>query len=70
MTMHVSDVRDRLARIEHESGDPESAHGAQDDLFREVLAAIASGDIDLPTCRAIANEALKVDEIKFSRWYA
>lgn len=77
--MTVEQVRRQLARvIELKDSDPESAHAFRDDLYRDVLFAIAKGldqgrgpypgknyddDVDL------AREALKAENIKL-RWEA
>ena len=65
--MTVEDVRDMLGEIEAMAGDDEAAHMEQDRLYVRVLEHIANGDSQH---RLIAHEALKVREIKFSRWYA
>ncbi len=68
--MNRQDVADRLSGIRDSAGDDEMAHGLQDELFREVLIAIASGDVGLRQARAIAADALLVDDIEFERWMA
>jgi hypothetical protein len=44
------------------------AHREQDELFRDVLRAIAGAD--WLVAWVLAEEVLKVDEIVFCRWYA
>jgi len=70
MRMTKQDVIDRLNSIRDQARDDEAAHDEQDELFREVLTAIASGDVGLRQARTIAAEALLVDEIEFGRWMA
>ena len=74
MKLHRSDVAERLEKIRQIAmdglGDAEIAHSEQDDMFREVLIAIAGGELGLRECRAVAEEALKVDDINFERWMA
>lgn len=65
--MDVEDVRNRLATIAGEAGDPEIAHSEQDRLDFAVLSAIAQGS---PNAVELATEALKADEIDFPRWCA
>jgi hypothetical protein len=67
-TMTVKDVAEQLAAIERSARDPEAAHSMQDDLFRDVLGAIANGKTETPTMLAAA--ALMVDDIEFPRWMA
>jgi hypothetical protein len=68
--MKLQDVTERLAKIKAMASADESAHAEQDDLYEEVLTAIANGDTRGTSARALAQEALKVREIEFSRWYA
>jgi hypothetical protein len=49
------------------AGDPECAHGVEDDIYRDALRAIAQGTDD---AAAIAREALKAADVRFPRWYA
>jgi hypothetical protein len=62
-------IRDRVARIRvhADTGDYEAAHGEEDDLWRDVLRAIADG-ADNP--RAMAREALETTHIDFERYTA
>jgi hypothetical protein len=56
------------ARIEAINyGDPEEGHGQQDDLYLDVLRAIADG-VDDPA--GVAREALKAERPDFVKWYA
>lgn len=65
MTMTVEEVRARVEAID--TSDSECAHADEDDLYKDVLAAIRDGAEDAP---ALAREALRVAEFNFSRWYA
>ena len=47
--------------------DPEVSHSLEDNLYKEVLEAIANG-AENPS--ELAKEVLKVSEINFARWYA
>ena len=47
--------------------DPEASHSLGDNLYKEVLEAIANG-AENPS--ELAKEVLKVSEINFARWYA
>ncbi|MEK5308355.1 hypothetical protein [Bacillus sp. FSL M8-0326] len=67
--MTADDVRKRVEDIrrEAEAEDDETAHGMEDDLYAEVLKAIANG-ADSP--EKLAAEALKTEKIEFYRWYS
>lgn len=62
-------VAERVAQIRAMAGDDEAAHCAEDALYGEVLAAIAS-DGCTDDVREVAAAALKTQDIEFSRWYA
>jgi hypothetical protein len=62
------EIRERVARIEGMKGDDEAAHTEEDDLWSDVLTAIASGACHSPG--ACAAEAIKTKAIRFSRWCA
>ena len=68
--MTREDVIARVARIRAMVNDDATAHFEQDALYVEVLRAIASETIEGAGARALAQEALKVQNIEFSRWYA
>lgn len=61
-------IQARLKIIEQHANDPEAAHGFEDDLYIDVLRAIATGKCKDP--QACAKEALKAIDIDFTRWYA
>jgi hypothetical protein len=64
----VEEVRLRIAEIFQDGHcDPESAHGYEDDLYKQVLRAIADGH---PNAAAIAAEVLALADLDFQRWYA
>ena len=63
----LQDVKNRVQEIENASSDDECAHGMEDDLHRDVLAAIAEG---APNAKELADEALKTSGIRFARWCA
>lgn len=65
--MTVDEVKERVDDIRHEAVDDETAHGMEDDLYIDVLEAIANG-ADNP--EKLAAEALKTQEIEFYRWYS
>lgn len=72
--MTVEDVKARLAYFETRGGrapswwDDEDAHGQEDDLWHDVLEAIAEGKAEDPI--AMARLALTTAAYDFSRWYA
>ena len=47
--------------------DYEDMHIEEDDMYEDVLRAIAEGD---PHSKLLAREALKSKNVKFIRWYA
>lgn len=64
----VRQVRARVALIEKMTGDDEGAHAAEDELYADVLTAIAT-DVALDP-KEMARAALKTSGIHFGRWYA
>lgn len=64
--MDIEDIKAQIEKIKN-SGDPESQHRMEDDLYISVLTAIANGAND-PS--SLAKEVLKVSELDFPRWYA
>lgn len=65
--MMPAEVRRRVAMIESIKDDDESAHAAEDRLYKDVLCAIAEG------CRnpsLLAATALVATDIEFARWCA
>ncbi len=65
--MDVDEVRERVAEIAKKAGDPEVAHIAEDTLWLAVLQNIAESDCEHAE---LAREAIKTDDLEFSRWYA
>ncbi|WP_433701746.1 hypothetical protein [Nocardiopsis sp. CA-288880] len=65
--MTPQDIRDRVARIEANRDDDETAHSMEDDLYTDVLKAIAGG---APNATELAREALRTVDIDFARWCA
>lgn len=65
--MKLEDIKKAVKEIEEIKEDDEAAHMEQDDLYRSIIKAIAEGKTVTPE---MAQEALKVEEIDFSRWYA
>lgn len=61
-------VKAEVGRIRKMADDDESAHCAEDDLYLNVLAAIAEGRCADPA--ACAAEAVKTKGIDFHRWHA
>lgn len=63
----AEDIARRLAEIHALQGDDEAAHGEEDRLHRDVLAAIAAG---APDASLLAAAALRTETLGFSRWCA
>lgn len=64
----IDDVRAAVEEIRAGADDAEGAHSAEDELWEEVLRAIAADAC--PDPKAWATEALKTKEIDFPRWCA
>ncbi|MEJ8654830.1 hypothetical protein WKI65_44030 [Streptomyces sp. MS1.AVA.3] len=60
----VEDIDHRLAEIHAERRDDETAHGLEDALHRDVLAAIAAGAPDAPLLAAAALHTEAIDFIR------
>lgn len=65
--MDVAEVLKRVDRIGQLVTDDEAAHGEEDDLYRDVLEEIATGN---PDPVGLARVALATQEIEFHRWGA
>lgn len=65
--MTVDEIQQRIETILQESHDDEVAHSLEDDLYRDVVRAIAAG---APNARDLAQEALHTEIISFARWCA
>jgi hypothetical protein len=66
----IQDVKDDIEAIKHyacNKNDPEMAHGMEDDMFIDVLRAIADG---APDAQELAREAIKSVLLDYPRWYA
>lgn len=63
----AEDIAHRLAAIHAVQNDDERAHGLADDLYRDVLTAIAAGAQD---AQLLAAAALRVETLDFARWCA
>jgi hypothetical protein len=68
--MTPKEVRDRVDAIRACAADDEAAHGMEDQLWRDVLFAIAAEEIDPAVAIQCAAIALTTDTIDFARWCA
>jgi hypothetical protein len=64
--MDVVEVRRRVAVINALSQDSEGAHVAEDELYIDVLEAIADG---AENPQGLAEEALRANDLDYLRWY-
>jgi hypothetical protein len=65
----LATVDDRIAKVAAiGDDDPEVAHGLEDDLLGDALAAIRDGGDELSA--EVARRVLAVGELDFPRWYA
>ena len=62
--MTIEEVRETLRQIDAAKSDDEKAHSMRDDLWQDVLEALADEGSEL------AREALKSEDIRFCRWCA
>ena len=68
INMDAKYISEKLKLIENiGDSDPEVSHSLEDNLYKEVLEAIAKGP-ENPS--ELAKEVLKVSELNFTRWYA
>jgi hypothetical protein len=65
--MRPRTVKTRVAAVRLVAHDAEAAHVREDDLYEEVLEAIAKGNPDGPEMAAIA---LRTKDIEFPRYHA
>lgn len=65
--MTVKEILKRVAEIKQAKGDDEKAHGLEDQLYHDVLVAIARGS---KKADELALAALETRYIEFSRWCA
>lgn len=63
--MEIEDVIEQVKEIKDEELDPEVAHLLEDNLYEQVLNAIASSKCSDP--KSFAKEALKTKDILFRR---
>jgi len=63
--MTKNEVKKRVKDIKDSADDYESAHSMEDDLYQDVLNAIAEGAED---AAVLAKEALKTTKINFPRY--
>lgn len=66
--MNLHSIKKRVQHISSIKADDEAAHSAEDDLYKDVLEAIANGDLKGRAARDAAYEALKTKQISFHRW--
>lgn len=67
--MTRAEVEQRVSDVLERAGDPEGAHGADDDLRRDFLRALAAGQVP-PDEIAACAAALLWTEDAFERWCA
>lgn len=69
--LHVSGTKDvelfvkQIGNVANLTGDDETAHMDEDNLYEAVLKEVVKGN---PEARSMAAEALKTKAIKFGRW--
>lgn len=67
--MTYVEIRDAVAALAVCHGDPEVAHGEEDNIHVQALRTIQATSTDVVS-QWIATEALKTCDIDFPRWYA
>jgi hypothetical protein len=69
--VNIFELQKRLEGIRAVAGDPEAAHGLDDDMRRDVLLAICQDrSLSEEELRILAAMALSTDEFIKERWYA
>jgi hypothetical protein len=63
--MMVNRVKNRVLAIEKSEGDDERQHSLEDELYRELITAIANGYCADPV--ACCKEASRTQEMDFAR---
>lgn len=67
--MNIEQIKETIAQINEIKSDYEAAHSMEDELFQDVLRAIANFD-DEDDPRELAREALKSLDLDFARYMA
>ena len=67
--MTEAELRDRVEKLRANHADCETAHGEEDDIYKDVLHAIARGEA-YPDAATLASIALEVSDFGFDGWYA
>ncbi|QIZ04176.1 hypothetical protein [Limosilactobacillus reuteri] len=70
MSKHITvkEVKDIVNSFtDSQNADYEGMHVEEDDMYEDVLSAVAEGDSH---SKLLAREALKSKNVKFTRWYA
>lgn len=66
----LKEARKRVKEIKEITGDPEHAHGEEDELYHDFVKAVATGEIAGDEAAQIAKVLLKTEKIDFPRWTA
>jgi hypothetical protein len=66
--MTLEEIQKRVAAIKEMAGDDESAHGAEDQLYSDFIAYVAT--LDNHSLAQKAKLVLSTAELRFSRWCA
>lgn len=66
--MTLLEIKEAIKIIEAATGDPESAHVMEDDLYENVMRSIVKGTCKDPV--KACKLALTTKNIDFARWYA
>lgn len=61
-------IRGRVSAIEASTGDPEAAHGLEDELHKDFIRYVAENGTG--KLRQMATEVLKTNSLDFARWCA
>lgn len=68
--MTIDEIRERVAAIEAVAGDPEAAHGREDDLREDFIRYLGT-NFDLPPeIREMAALVASTSSLDFPRWCA
>jgi hypothetical protein len=67
--MTIEELRELLEGFIKMAGDPEAAHGLEDELWEKTLMQIVQED-DPERMRQLAENALMTTKVAHEKWYA
>jgi hypothetical protein len=68
--MTIEELIELLDKLRATAGDPEAAHGLEDEIWEKTLMHIAFNCSDGDEMSLWAHRALETKDVEFSRWRA